>query len=144
MFPKVIFQFNFVFSSNLVLNGLVETPMDCLVFSQATINKDENNNPVEDAWVTLLMGNDIIFASKMTDPSGNVFFHIENIPEGNISITVTKQNRIPHEGSISVNDVILPVNVVSSNISISDIYGCRSDFGFQIFANKTKRKFDFF
>ena len=88
-------------------------------FIEVAVN-DENNNALKDALVTLLMGNDIIFENRLTDNSGNAFFHIEDIPEGSISVTVTMKNKIPHEGTISVTDAVLPVNVVAENISIYD------------------------
>ena len=88
-------------------------------FVEVEVN-DENNNSVEGALVTLLMGNDVIFESKMTNSSGIAFFYFENIPEGNMDVTVIKRNHIPHEGTISVNDSFLSVNAVSENININD------------------------
>ncbi|MAJ44822.1 MAG: hypothetical protein CMF96_08805 [Candidatus Marinimicrobia bacterium] len=85
--------------------------------------KDENNNPLEDAFVTLLMDDDVIFESKMTNMSGIAFFHLENIPSGDIDVTVIRRNYIPHEGTISVSDLFLAVNALSQEIIIYDDIG---------------------
>ena len=61
---------------------------------------DENENPVEDAMITLLMGDDIIFTSGYTDEAGLLTMNLDYVSNGTISITVTKQNCKPYENSI--------------------------------------------
>ena len=85
--------------------------------------KDENNNPIENAFVTILMDDDVIFESKMTNVSGIAFFHLENIPSGNMDLTIIKRNHVPHEGTISVNDSFLSVNALSQDIVVNDNIG---------------------
>tara|TARA_B100000676_G_scaffold75775_1_gene75333 strand:- start:17753 stop:21268 length:3516 start_codon:yes stop_codon:yes gene_type:complete len=58
---------------------------------------------VEDARVTLLMGDDIIFESNYTDSNGNVSFDwSENGQTGTLYVTVTKQNYRPLENSVNI------------------------------------------
>ncbi|MDB4125857.1 C25 family cysteine peptidase [Candidatus Marinimicrobia bacterium] len=60
---------------------------------------------VENARVTLLMGDDIIFESNYTDINGNVIFDWNNTDEaGTLYVTVTKRNYRPLENSISILD----------------------------------------
>ena len=101
---NVVYDQNLSFGSNLV----------------EIIVRDENSNPIKDAFVTLLMDDDIIFESKMTNGSGLALFHLENIPVGNLDVTVIKRNHIPHEGVISINNSFLSVSAISQGIGIND------------------------
>ena len=60
---------------------------------------------VENARVTLLMGNDVIFESNYTDSNGNVSFDWNDIDEaGTMYVTVTKQNYRPLEDVVTFLD----------------------------------------
>ena len=60
---------------------------------------------VENARVTLLMGNDVIFESNYTDSNGNVSFDWNDIDEtGIMYVTVTKQNYRPLEDAVTFLD----------------------------------------
>ena len=64
---------------------------------------DTHGNLVEDARVTLLLGDDIIFESEYTNSSGEVSFNWDNIESGNLYVTVTKRNYRPLEEEVTVN-----------------------------------------
>ena len=57
---------------------------------------------VEDARVTLLLGDDLIFESKYTNPTGQVSFNWDNISPGELYVTVTKRNYRPLENSVQI------------------------------------------
>ena len=63
-----------------------------------------NGIAVEDALVTLLKGNDEIFVSGYSNAGGNITLPIDSfISTGEVSITVTKRNYQPYEGTFSIN-----------------------------------------
>jgi len=64
---------------------------------------DENGTAVEGARVTLLMGDDIIFTTALTDDSGQVTLSWDAVESGTISLTVMKRNYRPHEGIIEIS-----------------------------------------
>jgi len=66
---------------------------------------DENGTAVEDARVTLLMGDDIIFTTALTDENGQVTLSWDAVEAGTISLTVMKRNYRPHEGIIEISTV---------------------------------------
>ncbi|MBW6516457.1 MAG: immune inhibitor A [Candidatus Cloacimonetes bacterium] len=59
--------------------------------------------PLEDAWVTIRQGDDVIFATGYTDESGFIthFFNPDNT--GEVLLTVTKPDYIPHLGSFTLS-----------------------------------------
>jgi len=57
---------------------------------------------VEDARVTLLLGNDIVFESEYTNHLGEVSFNWDNLEEGDLYVTVTKRNYRPLEQQVPV------------------------------------------
>lgn len=69
--------------------------------------------PVEGAWVTLLMGDDEIFAFDYTNENGEVWLNISAQNSGSASLTVTKHNYIPHLGNIDIGQAQRFVNVES-------------------------------
>ncbi|MCK4696552.1 MAG: hypothetical protein KAT74_12350, partial [Candidatus Cloacimonetes bacterium] len=86
---------------------------------------DETGLPLPGAWVTALMGDDVIFSTDFTDVNGSVLLPINTDSTGVVDLTVTKHNFIPHEGTFEI---------IQSNINISvqdyliddDIYGTSS------------------
>ena len=68
------------------------------------IVRDTNDNVVEDARVTLLLGDDLIFKTGYTDSNGFISFNWENYSVGELYVTVTKKNYRPSENSIQITD----------------------------------------
>lgn len=67
--------------------------------------RNSDGEYVEDARVTLLMGDDLIFESNYTDINGNVSFNWNNTDEtGILYVTVTKRNYRPLENFINILD----------------------------------------
>ena len=68
-----------------------------------TINvTDAAGTPQENAWVTILQGDDDIFETAFTDASGNVTLPITENSTGDVELTVTKRNFVPHLGSFTI------------------------------------------
>jgi len=84
---------------------------------------DSNGNPVQDAFVTLLKGNDEIFVSKMSNADGLARFEFNGLDAGEIDVTVTKRNYIPFEGEIDVDADLPSVNIYNDGVSIDDNMG---------------------
>ena len=83
---------------------------------------DANGHSIDNAVVTLLKGDDEIFVSNFTDNSGSAFFDLDYYSEGEISVTVTKRNCQPYEGTVDI--VSLPQNInLNSQASIGVIDG---------------------
>ena len=57
---------------------------------------------VEDAKVTLLLGDDVVFESEYTNNLGEVSFNWDNLVEGDLYVTVTKRNYRPLEEEVPV------------------------------------------
>ncbi|MDP6261866.1 MAG: C25 family cysteine peptidase [Candidatus Marinimicrobia bacterium] len=72
---------------------------------------DEQENPAEDAMVTLLMDDDVIFTSGYTDEEGSLTMNLDYVSNGTISITVTKQNCKPYENTIILHSDGAVVNL---------------------------------
>ena len=68
------------------------------------IVRDLNDNTVENARVTLLLGDDVIFKTGLTDSEGFISFNWENYAIGELFVTVTKKNYRPLESSIQITD----------------------------------------
>ena len=64
--------------------------------------KDTDENPIEGAWVTAQKGEDIIFSIGFTDESGNLTLPFASETLGDVNLTVTKHNFIPHLGSFEL------------------------------------------
>ena len=68
------------------------------------IVRDSEGNSVEDARVTLLLGDDDIFETGYTNSEGFIAFNWENYSVGELYVTVTKKNYRPSENSIQITD----------------------------------------
>ena len=66
---------------------------------------NENGETVEGARVTLLMGDDIIFSTGLTDLNGQVTLDWDNVENGQMFITVIKRNHRPYESTIEISSV---------------------------------------
>ena len=82
------------------------------------IVKNSSGFPIEDAWVTVLQGNDEIFLTGYTDSYGIIVLPIAAESSGNVNLTVTKHNFIPHLGDFDIVQMDVFVNVF--NIDIDD------------------------
>ncbi|MDO9577902.1 MAG: C25 family cysteine peptidase [Candidatus Cloacimonadales bacterium] len=56
---------------------------------------DANGIPQQDAWVTALMGDDLIFATGYTDENGEIVLNVNAADLGTANLTVTKHNFKP-------------------------------------------------
>ncbi|MBN2460729.1 MAG: hypothetical protein JXB60_03900 [Candidatus Cloacimonetes bacterium] len=72
----------------------------------------ENGTPLSEAWVTALKGDDEIFATGFTAEDGMIMLPVQAEVAGDVDLTVTKHDFIPHLGSFSVvmNDVFVNSN----------------------------------
>ncbi|MBC8525903.1 MAG: T9SS type A sorting domain-containing protein, partial [Candidatus Cloacimonetes bacterium] len=84
--------------------------------------------PVENAWVTALMGNDEIFSTGLTDSIGKILLPIDAENTGNVNLTVTKHDFIPHLGSFDIVQFDVFVNVFEVEID-DDAAGTSSGNG---------------
>ena len=78
------------------------------------------NEPVEDAFVTILKGNDIIFESGYTDINGRVTLPVGSTLSGGVNLTVTKRNFIPYQGQFQISEQSVNVNSVEGAFTIDD------------------------
>ena len=78
--------------------------------------QDDTEQPVENAWVTALLGNDDIFATGWTDANGDIVLEIDAQDVGTATLTVTKHDYIPHLGSFDVGQADRFVNVFEYDI----------------------------
>ena len=79
-------------------------------YLEVTVTGD-GGTPLEDAWVTALMGDDEIFVTGYTDEDGEIVLQIDANAEGIATLTVTKHNYIPHLGGFDVGEVDRFLNV---------------------------------
>jgi len=70
-------------------------------YLEVTVTND-NGDPLENAWVTALMGDDDIFATGYTDAEGYIALPVYANIEGSSYLTVTKHNYIPHLGEFDI------------------------------------------
>ena len=83
------------------------------------INVNKDIGPVEDAWVTILMG-DEIFESGYTDSEGSVRLPITSSQAGEVLVTVTKKNHYPYQNSFEIYDPGVSINLAESGYTIDD------------------------
>lgn len=72
---------------------------------------DDNGQPVENARVTLLKGDDEIFLNIYTNSQGIAQTQLEYETIGTISVTVTKPNFQPYEGEVTINSPSKNINL---------------------------------
>ncbi len=98
---------------------------------------DSQNQPIEDAWVTLRQGDDVIFVTGYTDTEGTITHLFEPDNSGEVSLTVTKPDHIPYLGSfelagepsVSLENVIVndPLDAGSTVYFIVSVKNHRDD-----------------
>ena len=76
--------------------SLGTTTADIIVYN-------EDGNTVEGARVTLLMGDDVIFTTGLTDENGEISLSWDAVETGSMDITVIKRNHRPYEGMIEIS-----------------------------------------
>ncbi len=116
----------FISWSNLIgdpaLHLWTDTPKNFVVdyptsISQGSTNlniyiDDDSGAPVEEAIVTILKGNDVLFESKLTNAQGHVNFNWEATSNSeSIKITIRKRNYRPFQRNISISS--------STNLSVN-------------------------
>ena len=87
--------------------------------------KDAFGLAIEDAWVTILQGDDAIFATDYTDEFGKVLLPLPANGIGDVDITVTKQNYIPFLDEFEIESNDYSAHVVSFTID-DDSFGSSS------------------
>jgi hypothetical protein len=78
--------------------------------------EDINSLPVENAWVTILKGNDEIFQTGLTNENGSIIFPLEPGETGEVTVTVTKHDFIPHKNCFDIIANQALVNVAEYQI----------------------------
>ena len=124
----------FISWSNLIgdpaLHLWTDTPNDFSVSYPTSIDQgtthmnlviqDDSGNPVDEAIVTLLQGNDDIFISKMTGSNGLISFNWDHFSsDDDIKLTIRKRNYRPFQRDISVSSSGAHLSSESSSISIN-------------------------
>ncbi|MCK4312741.1 MAG: hypothetical protein KAW88_08420, partial [Candidatus Cloacimonetes bacterium] len=88
-------------------------------FLEVTV-ENSSGFPLEDAWVTALMGDDDIFVTGYTDSDGKIFLPIAADSPGNVNLTVTKHNFIPHLGDFDIIQSDVFINILEIDIDDDD------------------------
>jgi len=83
------------------------------------ITVTKGNSALEDAWVTILMDDDI-FESRWTNSNGFIRLPITTTQTGEVLITVTKKNHYPYQSSFQIYDPGVAVNVEETTLTIDD------------------------
>ena len=82
---------------------------------------DSDGDPIENARVTLTKDEDEIFDSVLSDINGRVTLNWESNTSGTAILTVVKENKIPYQDEININDNGYALYI--SSIEINDING---------------------
>jgi hypothetical protein len=69
--------------------------------SSFTVTVTSNGNPVDQAYVCLWKGSEV-YLTGTTNSAGAITLTISPTSPGTMSVTVTKQNYLPYEGSVTV------------------------------------------
>ncbi len=77
--------------------------------------------PVQDAWVTVLQGADVIFESGNTGADGECILPVTGIESGNLKLTVSKHNAVPVQKDIVVANLSRELAV--NGVLVSDVSG---------------------
>ena len=81
---------------------------------------DNDGNGYQDAYVTILKGSDEIFESGYTDAEGNITLPITAFTAGNMYVTVTARNYIPHQGIVTISDPENNLNILAEQAVVDD------------------------
>ena len=80
---------------------------------------DKESGAVEDAWVTIYMGNEI-FESGYTNSEGFIRLPINSTQIGEVLVTVTKRNHYPYQSSFQIYDPGVSINLAETPFVIDD------------------------
>ena len=80
---------------------------------------DKESGAVEDAWVTIYMG-DEIFESGYTNSEGFIRLPINSTQIGEVLLTVTKRNHYPYQSSFQIYDPGVSINLAETPFEIDD------------------------
>ena len=81
---------------------------------------DSDGIDMQGAYVTILKGSDEVFESGYTDAAGNITLPINSFAVGNMFVTVTAKNYIPHQGTVQITNPETNVNILSSLVVVDD------------------------
>ncbi len=84
------------------MNVTYDSSISLGTYLAEVVVEDNDGNPIENAWVCALQGDDVIFESGITDAEGKVFLPVLDGEEGAIQLTVTANGYIPHLGQINM------------------------------------------
>ena len=79
----------------------------------------QNGGPVSDAWVTILM-DDEIFESRYTNQDGLVRLPINSLETGEVLVTVTKKNNYPYTSSFQLYESGVALGLSDTPFTIDD------------------------
>ncbi len=91
-----------------------DVPLGTNLFSVSVT--DSEGQPIENAWVTILKGDDEIFATAYSDGEGNVLLPLTEDVSGEVTLTVSKHDHLPvstsfditqHDQFVSTNDLVI-------------------------------------
>ena len=100
---------------NLIANYSSEIPLGSN-YLEVSVKDGISHQGLEGVWITALKGDDEIFVSDITDASGKVFLPVYSETEGEVTLTITKPNYIPHLGSFNIIQSDIFINVDEYNI----------------------------
>jgi len=98
---------------------------------------DESGTPLENAWVTILKGDDEIFANDYTDNNGKVYLPISSGISGNVTITASKHNSIPLQETFTIEETTIFVNTESMLLDDDTSGASNGNNDFEIGSNET-------
>lgn len=88
-------------------------------FIDIHVNASDGDD-MQGALVTILKGSDEVFESGYTDAAGNITLPINSFAVGNMSVTVTAKNYIPHQGMVQISNPEANVNILANLVIIDD------------------------
>ncbi len=97
---------------------------------------DQDGSTIEGARVTLLMGDDIIFETGITDENGNVTLSWDSVEAGIISLMVIKRDFRPYEGAIEIStEAGAAISIISDDVFVNS----GSEFSVDVFLHNYGR-----
>ena len=98
------------------------------------ISVQEGNEPVENAWVTILMDGQI-FESRYTNAQGSARIPVTSSQTGEVLITVTKKNHYPYQSSFQIYDPGVAIGVGETPFLLDDDMSGNSSGNSDMIAN---------
>ena len=121
---------NFSYWNNLMgdpsLEIWTDVPQELLVSYDSVVGLGTNyievsvtntsRTPLENVWITIIKGDDEIFATDYTDENGNVILPLTSGISGTVIITATKHNYRPHLGTFDITQSNRLLSVFQTNV----------------------------